>query len=602
MLSLLLGFSACSDNDNPVSNESENNPIVNRAPEPNYSEVVCDAPVFVTSSLRPEVSSALSTFLTNITSLDNAEIAIVKNEDIGTYEGKLLDFYNRGGLLVVAEPSAERYSEFAEKYGIPDLLPFDASQDVLLYLTSKLRNHYVLYGTNPFDVENGADPIEASIHSEDITTYYKRRLYEIFSWVKSIRQQKTRARRVQYVTNFDPKVLITECDQINHNFPICMDHCVCDLKGFAYSDEYIDAVNSVVVKNTIYSTYIFEGGKNAGDYYIILNNLIANNSNGWQPVIHDHAGIITKVAGYFMSKIALNSEILSQEQKALQGVEIVGTPSPTTTVGGKNYTAAQKIGFTSSLSASTEALGAIGFSADFESSESMSISDFTIALETGAADSHVKYTYDVQNIAMKDWSSTKDMEKNVPLIARKDFSAKSCWCWRVPVNTNDIKNYSDKSFVLRNKVNYKYDCMVKTNMDMFYTRHHTWNYSNYAVSKLPHPSRVPFGILSLKNNHTYSISHVTVWKEGEYTDTINNKPVLRFSDAFLHGESAVCALEVGTYSIEYDQMNEFNNLIYNSWLIKKVEVFNGGSQEKSTSKATTADAIEVPLRTYTTEQ
>ena len=172
MLSLLLGFSACSDNDNPVSNESEDNPIINRAPEPNYSEVVCDAPVFVTSSLRPEVSSALSTFLTNISSLDNAEIAIVKNEDIGTYEGKLFDFYNRGGLLVVPDPSAERYSEFAEKYGIPDLLPFDASQDVLLYLTCNLRNHYVLYGTNPFDVENGADPIEASIYSEDITSFF----------------------------------------------------------------------------------------------------------------------------------------------------------------------------------------------------------------------------------------------------------------------------------------------------------------------------------------------------------------------------------------------------------------------------------------------
>ena len=71
--------------------------------------------------------------------LDEAEIAVVRDEDVGTYEGRLLDFYNRGGLLVVAEPISTRYREFAEKYGIPDLMPFDASQDVLLYVTCNRR-------------------------------------------------------------------------------------------------------------------------------------------------------------------------------------------------------------------------------------------------------------------------------------------------------------------------------------------------------------------------------------------------------------------------------------------------------------------------------
>lgn len=596
LLSVLFGMTACTDKDNPVTNELEDKPIINRAPEPDYSEVVCDAPVFVTESLRPEVSAALSTFLTNITSLDNAEIAIVRNEDVGTYEGKLLDFYNRGGLLIIAEPTGTRYKEFAEKYGIPDLMPFDASQDVLLYLTCNLREHYVLYGSNPFDVENGADPVVASIHTEDITTYYKRRLYEIFSWVKSTRQRnQNKARRVQLVTNFDPKVIITDCDLIKHNFPVIMDHCVCDLKGFLYSDEYIEAVNCVTVSNTIYSLYVFEGGKNPGDYYIVMNDVVANNGNGWKPFNHDHAGVVTKGAGYFMSKLTVNADLIKPDNRSLTGVEFIGTPSPGTTVSGKEYSTSSKYGFNTSLSASTEALGAIGFNAEFSSGETVQMQDYTVALETGPSDGHVKYTYDVQNIAMHDWASTKAMEKDVPLIARKDFSAKSVWCWRVPTNTNDIKNYSDKGFCLRSKINYQYDCMIKSNFELAYTRHHTWNHSYYFICSLPHPSRVPFGLLSLKNNHQYSISHITVWKGEEYTDTVNNQPVLRFSDAFLHGESVVCALEVGTYSIQYDQINEFDNEIYNSWLLKNIDVFNGGSQDKSTAKVSTADAIEIPV-------
>ena len=593
LLSGLLCIAACSDNDNPaepVSGESESTPFVHTAPEPDYSSVVCDAPVFVTESLKPEVRSAMSVFLTNMSTLDEAEIAVVRDEDVGTYEGRLLDFYNRGGLLVVAEPISTRYREFAEKYGIPDLMPFDASQDVLLYVTCNRREHYVLYASNPFDVDKGADPVLASIHSEDITTYYKRRLFEIFSWVKSLRLPTMTRAATQLVTGFDPRVLITDCDHVSHNFPVIMDHCVCDLKGFLYSDEYIEAVNSVEVKNTIYSAYVFEGNKNPGDYYIILNEVIAHNTNGWQPFNHDHAGVVTKGAGYFMSQLDITSELMTRDKMPLTDVDMFVTPSPGTTVGAKEYSTSTKVGFSGSLSASTESLGSVGFSADYSSGETMSLKDFNIALETGAGRRYVKYNYIVENITSRDWDNTKAMEKDVPLIARKDFNAKSAWCWRVPANTNDICNRSDKGLALYNKINYHYDCMIESNFKMFYTRHHKWNYETYALSSLPHPSRIPFGVLSLKNTHPNTIANVTVWKKGENADKQKNQPVAKFRDAFIKGESAVCALEVGTYCIEYDQINEFDNSIYNSWVLDDITVTNGSDQESSTAYVSTANA------------
>lgn len=592
LLSVLVGMTACSDNDNPIPEESEDNPIINTAPEPDYSTVICNAPVFVTGSLKPEVRSALKPFLTNISSLDEAEIAIVKDEDIGTYEGKLLDFYNRGGLLVIAEPSTTRYKEFVEKYSLRDVMPCESSQDMLLFVTSNFREHYALFADNPFDVDNGADPVMASIHSKDATTYYKRRLFEIFGWVKSVREQTATTRSdVQVVTGFNPKVLITECDHINFNFPVVMDHCVCDLKGFLYSDEYIDALNCIEVRNTIYSAYVYEGNKNPGDYYIVQSEVIARNKSGWQPFNHNHAGVVTKGAGYFMSQLDVTSELLTNKLKSMSsGVEFFCTPSPGTTIGAKQYNTKTSVGFNGSLSASTSTLGSVGFTAEYGSEETVFLNDVNISLQSGAAKRTVMYSFLVQNISSRDWDNIKAMEKDVPAIAREEFNAKTGWCWRILPNTNDVKDNSTTNFVLSNKINYHYDCMIESNFKQFYTRHHKWNYETYATCSLPHPSRVPFGILSLKNTHSNTISNVTVWKEEDYADKNNHKPVLTFRDSFIKGECAICPLEVGSYVIEYNQIYDNNNYVLSSWVLKDVVIKNGKDQESSTSNESTAFA------------
>lgn len=593
LLSALLGLTACSVNDdNPVDEPAT--PSVTTAPEPDYASVATGVPVFVSASIKPEVMAAMQTFLTNITSIDEAEVAVVRDEDIGTYEGKLLDLYQRGGLVVVAQPVGDHFKEFAGKYGLPNLVPFDASQEVMLYATSKAREHYVLYAANPFDFGDDEDPLLASLYTEDLQTYYKRRLFNIFGWMKQQREAQSRTRGITtLVTTFDPKIVITDCDKITHNFSVTMNHCVCDLKGFLYTDEYIYAETSVEVTNFIYSFYVFEANKNPGEYYIIRSEATAYNTPGWQPFDHNHAGVVTKGAGYFMSEYDVTSQVTDDKKKNLSSsdIEIFITPTPGTTEGSKTVSVGSKVGVSGSLCASAETLGSVGFSAERDESESMTLKDVSIALETKPSNGMVKYKYTVENVTSRDWSSTKAMENDVPKLARSNFSAKSMWCWRIkPSEATGLKDNSDIAFLLKNDVKYVYDCMIESNFSMFYTRHHKWTFTDATYTALPHPSRVPFGLIEITNLHPIPIAHIRLWKQGGTIDPKN--PDLSIENGIGADKSLKFPLGVGTYTMEYDQLDPSTNQVQSSWRITDIVIKNGADETKSTTTVTTTSATQ----------
>lgn len=85
LLSVIFGLTACSVDDTSIT--PSDNPDDISWEKPDYTSVKCDDPVFISDGIKPEVRSALDTYLTNITSLDEAMVAVVKPEDIGTYEG-----------------------------------------------------------------------------------------------------------------------------------------------------------------------------------------------------------------------------------------------------------------------------------------------------------------------------------------------------------------------------------------------------------------------------------------------------------------------------------------------------------------------------------
>ena len=313
LLSALVGLTACTNDSNPVVNpEDTDESEVFMQDEPDYSSVVIDAPVFISASIKAEVREGLLAFLTNITSLDDAEVAVVRDEDIGTYDGELLALYQRGGFIIVAQPDGDRYREFAAKYDLPNALPFNASQEVLLYATSKKREHYVLYATNPFDPEEIEDPLVLSMLEQNAQSYYKRRIFEMCRWLKEQRTGRARTRAAVQLNQFKSDIFIDESDVINLDFSVPMKNVVADRK--TSKADWIDANGNVVVKYTVYSAYVFEGNKQPGDYYIVRTDLLVRNGSVFSSFKKKHGLVTHWGAGYYMKQFDLSSAMVDPSE------------------------------------------------------------------------------------------------------------------------------------------------------------------------------------------------------------------------------------------------------------------------------------------------
>ena len=625
VLSVLLSMTACTLNDNPVLTPEENDESeVVMQEEPDYSSVVIDAPVFVSTSIKAEVREALQVFLTNATSLEEAEVAVVRDEDIGTYDGELWALYQRGGFIIVAQPDGDRYKEFAAKYGLPNVMPFDASQDVLLYATSKKREHYVLYSANPFDAEEVKDPVALSMLEQHAQSYYKRRVFEMCRWLKEQRNGGARTRgAVQYVTQFDPKVLIQECDLVSQNFSVSMNNVVADRK--IGSADWITATGSVEVKYTIYSAYVFEGNKQPGDYYIVKMDLTVRNGSVFESFTKKHGLVTHWGAGYYMKQFDLSSALVdpskyvintdddreTAEKKRITQIEILrdmvqtrkvhkdlmipgiyffSNPSPGTTINCTGYTSGIDIGLNGSLSAGTETTGALGFSANYSNSESVTISDITIQVNTEAESQAVTNSYITKPIGSfktPDGHNEKDVVNLIPLVARSDFNAQSVWCWTVPVG-KAVGDGSDANFMIASLFDYEYASFVHSSDDFFYPNgyHKSFHSGNYSLAQLPHPNREPFGVIALRNNESLPIYDISIWEQNEQAG--QGDPLYVIDSGYEKGEEAMCAVPIGTYYIEfsmkYKQPDNPNVIVVSRWKITDVKVKKATDLENTTTR------------------
>ena len=639
LLFALVGFTACHDDDPVVSPEEtieeDDTSEVFSLDEPDYGSVASNAPVFISSSIQAEVKEGLQTFLTNIASLEEAEVAVVKDEDIGSYEGKLLELYQRGGFIVVAQPEGDHFREFAGKYGLPNAIPFNASQDVLLYATSNKREHYVLYATNPFDKEDIGDPVILSMLEKNAESYYKRRIYELCRWLKEQRGAKADTRGdIQYVTQFDPNIIIKECDRISHDFSITMKHEVADRK--TSKADWLDMTGSVVVNYIVYGAYVFEGTKQPGDYYIVKMDLTVRNGSSYTKFKKKHGLITHWGSGYYMKQFDLYSALIdpskyvispnedreAQERKyrklqdmakqmllsrkvhddlVVAGISTYKAPSPGTTIGSTTYTSSINVSLTGSLTAGTDMLGSTAFSAGHSSSESKTVSDITIKVDTEAGSEAVKNSYitrEIGSFKLPDGHDEDDVEDLIPLVARSDFNATSTWCWSITPG-NMVFDGSDNGFMIATLFDYNYASYVHSSDDMFYPDGYHKNFDSvgYSYAEIPHPSREPFGLIALKNIESLPIYDISIWVQDENAG--KGDPFVMLDSGYEPGEEALCALPVGTYYLEftmkYKDPEDPTHMVESRWKIENLEVKSNPEQSKATTSTSTgkADLVEV---------
>ena len=624
LLSALLGLTACTVDSNPVVNpEDTDGTEVFAQEEPDYASVAIDAPVFISAGIKAEVREALQAFLTNTTSLADAEVAVVRDEDIGTYDGELLALYQRGGFIVVTQPVGDHYRAFAAKYDLPDALPFDASQEVLLYATSKKREHYVLYATNPFDPEEIEDPLVLSMLEQNAQSYYKRRIFEICRWLKEQRQGRARTRGTVQLNQFQSDIFIDESDVISLDFSVEMKNVVADRK--TSKADWIDASGNVVVKYTVYSAYLFEGNKQPGDYYIVRTDLLVRNGSVFSSFKKKHGLITHWGAGYYMKQFDLSSAMVDPSKYTFKddddretrewkyknlvnianymmttgkvhkdvmvpGISFYSNPSPGTTIGSTSYTSGINIGLTGSLSAGTVSSAGLGFSASHSKSETVNISDITIEVNTEAESQAVTNTYitkPIGSFTFPDGHDEKDVVNLIPLVARSDFNAQSVWCWAVPVS-EAVCDGSDAGFMLATCFDYEYASYVHSSDDMFYPDgyHKSFHAKNYSYAQIPHPSREPFGVIALKNNESLAIYNISIWAQDDKAG--QGDPLYVVESGYQPGEEALCAVPVGNYYLEfsekYKQPDTPSNIVESRWKIENVEVKKAIDQESATTK------------------
>lgn len=604
LLIAMLGLVACTAEDNPTVLPSEPDYVTK---EPDYESVKCHVPVFLSNNIAKEVRLAVETYLTNISSIEDAEVAVVKSEDIPSYEQQLVNLYNRGGLIVLARPTGEHLAEFADKYEICHQLPVDTTQPILLFAFDNKKNCYVLFGNGPFRGEfpddddvleitpsSPVNEVEQSDEWEDEQAYNKRRIFDFFRWVKTDRAQQAATRATTWVSAYDPYLFFRDCQHITHNFEVPMDHKVCKVVGC--KADYLTTKASIEVSYDIYAAYVFEGNDNAGDYYIITRRVTAHNDDAYVAHTKKHGGVKLWLAGYFMRSLNLKSKLKDSSGRTdLKNALFASEVTPGTTVNSTSYTTGFSLGLDGALSVGTETGVSCGFNASYSSSNLVEISDLEIKKETDSQNRQVGHIYTVKNLptiwsldAIFVWEGIESVTNQIPSIAHADFDAISEWAWEVPAGTNEVRDNKNTTFTIYTSFDYEYGANITSNFGLLYSKDMSYTHTGACCQPISAPMRTPFGVLSLKNSHPETIANIKVWQQD--ANAGKGDPFITIPGSFGKGKTAKFALPVGTYYLEYNQMNGSTNEVINTWKIQNIKINNGSSEEESTNSVSTTDA------------
>lgn len=607
LMAAVLGLTACTSYDQPVVNPTPTPPTPDTPiqPEPDYESVMCNDAVFVSYGIDQVVRTAMESYLTDITAIDNADVAVVKSEDIGTYEGELKALYDRGGLIVVARPTGDHFKEFAEKYNITNMLPIESTQPILLFATDNNHHHYVLYANGPFDgTYNDEDvttisPVKSTGEEikeptlEDEQTYYKRRVFEFFRWIKQHRKDHADTRSATWTALYDPYIYFVECEHIRHNYEVAMNHEVCHV--LFCSKDYINTTGSIDVNYQIYTAYFFGGESQHGDYYIVTRDVTVHNDDAYNPYDVWHGGVLISVAGYYMKEFDITTKLVDMRNHDLNDVVFAKDPTPGTTINSTSYTSGFTLGFDGAVSVGTDTGGSLGFGAGYDHSVTKDISDLEIQKVTDSQSRAVTHKYIVKNLfsGLDDgwfaWDSYTKMESKIPGIARSDFDATSEWCWFVPAGTNDVDDNKTTSFYLYNIMTYGYGCKVRSDVGDIYNDTHSYSATGGSIFAISAPNRTPFGVLALQNTHANTIGDVHIWGKGQ--DPAKDQPFTTMEFGILADSIGKIALPVGDYYLEYTQKDK-NNKKLSTWKIEDIEIKPGNTESSATTNKTTInDAV-----------
>ena len=600
---------SCTDNvDNPASSElvDEDGDSIYVAPKKPLVPVTL--PAYVSQMSETNYSRAVNALFPNRASLDDAMVAFVTPAEVGSYGGKLIDLYKRGGLIIIARPDGTNYKAFVEHYGLEDKLP--AEQDLLSILTFAFNNKHRFYTVYDAKEEQKAD-------REIDEQFYIDRFNFFTKWVsEQYEEQNARTRSGDgYNSGLDNVNPNSPDQQFNIDFPVHLYHQVTDYhskwhvaRGNSKNDNKdVGKDGNIHLCTNVWYYYVNESdANNKGDYYLVESTVTAENGNTWQPKTYKHIAEKVYVVGYFMTELHTKFT-LTDGSKNIEPT-FYGGPNPSTTQGSGTSSTGFSWGLNGGISAGLEGgmengnavvkgtLGIdFGFNVGWSNEQSYTIGDLSAGNVSENKYGIVAYNYTVNNFMPKaDWDkSCKGV--GYPEICRTNLTTSSSWIWKVPAGTNGVKDKKSTTFKIKADITPLYGC-IHWWRGQAGVLHKSMEYANNngktssTTLSLSSPLRTPFGVLALKNGATGNqsnnemIRNIKIYKDGDEKNVYATIP-----NTYGPDETARIKLPVGKYVVKFEVINSETMATLGNYKYKDVVINSGKREDLASTRISTKD-------------
>lgn len=137
-----------------------------------------------------------------------------------------------------------------------------------------------------------------------------------------------------------------------------------------------------------------------------------------------------------------------------------------------------------------------------------------------------------------------DWNKKYPLLSRSDFSAPAAWIWKIPNNSNGIKEGSNTSFSLKLAVSVTYGTYNRWRSASWDSKK-SFKYTPQSKTiPMAAPSRESFGVIALQNAGSLTVGNIIITNKDEEKVSIQG--------SINKSQTAKKKLKADTYTIQYD--------------------------------------------------
>ena len=614
----LLPFTSCTVNEDNAGNQPYAEGIEEKV-DPTANVGVCNSATYIrgVGSMPLELQQAVYRLFPNVvSSLSEAEVAIVDVDWLLMSLSEIHEFYDKGGQLVCFYPDLKDI--VPEELGYTDLTGWD---ELLWGGNSRGDNFYML--NDPDEVVTTGENGEQEKHTlvKDLN-YWTLRLHPLVNWIEYSKQGAAdtpalhRADDGKKEPSLEKLIVDMRSNSAKHfecNFPFTLFHHISQATGS--NPDSLKKAGSVSLRFEVMPLYAGEvNGENAGDYYAVRSTVIPHNAAVWGPYVGYHWATRNRIYGYWFNTMDYKFSLVDPEANSqiADGLRFSYLPYPENSISSRNQKNGYKFGVNAALSGGPEIggkdvikgkiEGKVGFS--WEWSDEVSFSLKNIDYSRNSSTSEVNYHWHSNNVQLKD--DMDNIVKYYPDDVPQEFNATNVWMWHVPAGKAGVKDEAKKQFALAAYVTLNYSSWHhwrgtalfdsnRQNWDVDFTKQIVvkmgdikgdFNRKGWAgcVFNIPAPDRGKWGVISLKNaSNSYTMRNVKIYATGEE----DKEPAATSKDTYKPQEKAEAAVKAGTYTVTFELINPDDNTVVKKGTLKGVEVKMGRTKEAATTNIST---------------